>query len=219
MTLTKFGSRNHSVNDLNALYARFAKKWHNAILRLGFMNAYQLLTRFDQERRIRPANVVLDVGTGTGALAKAFVENRPDVTSLSLLDASPEMLQEACLNLADIACEVHLIPDLIGTPQIKGSTIDTLLCAHVIEHTPTPLESLRWFFKVLRPNGTLLLSVSKPHWCTAIVRWRWGHKAYPPEQTCAMLAEAGFTDVEMITYPSGPPSRVSCGFWARKPAE
>lgn len=217
MLFNKSDSENNGINGLNRLYARFAGKWHNAVLRLGYLDAYRLLIQFDKDRRVGSAEYVLDVGTGTGALAMTFLEQFPDIKSLSLLDASPEMLQEALLNLVDATCEVQIITGLLGTKQIEYSSIDTLLCAHVIEHTPDPLESLQWFHKILRPKGIILLSVSKPHWCTSLVRWRWGHQAFLPEQTCEMLLKAGFTDIDTIAYLSGPPGRTSCGFRARKP--
>ncbi|TBR41771.1 class I SAM-dependent methyltransferase [Marinomonas agarivorans] len=204
------------INALNKLYARFAEKWHSAVLKLGYLDAYRFLVQHYQERSLPVTNHVLDVGTGTGALAMAFTEAFPATKQLSLLDASPEMLKEAQTNLSHITCRLTTIEGLIGTEKINTASVDTLLCAHVIEHTPDPLASLEWFHQVLKPNGILLLSASKPHWCTALVRWRWGHKAFAPNQVCDMLIQAGFTDVTPISYRSGPASRMSSGFYARK---
>ncbi|MFL4470877.1 hypothetical protein ACERZ8_13650 [Tateyamaria armeniaca] len=61
------------------------------------------------------------------------------------------------------------------------------------------------------------MAISKPHWCTALVRWRWGNAAYPPEHSRAMLERAGFTDIITHPFRTGPPSRVSCGYIARRP--
>jgi len=202
---------------LNKLYARFAGKWHKSVLRLGYMNAYESLIRVYKEKGGDATDHTLDVGTGTGVLAMTYVKSFPEVKQLLLLDASSEMLQEASTNLSHASCNIELINGLLGTPHIQPSSIDTLLCAHVIEHTPDPLDSLKWFYHVLQTNGTLLLSASKPHWCTSLVRWRWGHKAFRPQDVYDMLNEAGFTDVEIIPYSSGPPSRMSCGFYAKKP--
>ena len=67
------------------------------------------------------------------------------------------------------------------------------------------------------PGGRLVLALSKPHWCTALVRWRWGNAAYTPDHAKTMLAQAGFTHITAHPFPSGPPSRVSHGYIARRP--
>ena len=205
------------MSNLNTLYAKFSRKWHKTIVGLGYLDAYSSLVNFDAHRRTDPAEHVLDVGTGTGALAKVFVEQHPKIKLLSLLDSSPEMLREARLNLSKISCKTRCIEGLLCTSKIQHSSIDTLLCAHVVEHTLNPVDSLQWFFDILRPNGTLILSVSKPHWCTSIVRWRWGHKAFSPDEFCSYLRKAGFTSIETVSYLKGPPSRTSCGYRAIKP--
>lgn len=217
MRVNHSSQESYDLNSLNRLYAKFSGKWHKAVLRLGYMDAYRSLIQFYKNQNIEPADYVLDVGTGTGVLAMSYIERCPDIKKLSLLDASSAMLKEARSNLVNTKFELQMIEGLLGTNKIKLASIDTLLCAHVIEHTPNPMDSLKWFHDVLHPSGTLLLSVSKPHWCTQLVRWRWGHKAFLPESICEMLESAGFIKIEKIFYNSGPPSRMSCGFYARKP--
>ena len=209
----------HSSKDktLKSLYARFADRWHQGVLRLGYIAAYDQLVADDVDKRISPVGPVFDAGTGTGAFALSFVQRHPEVTQLTLLDMSPEMLAQAVENLH--AKDVETIPRVgaLGTNELAPNTYGTILCAHVIEHTEAPEEHLRWFCSRLTKGGTLLLSVSKPHWCTAIVRWRWGHKAYPPHQVLKMLEDAGFEEISEIRFKSGPPSRTSCGYRAKRP--
>jgi len=209
----------HSGRDktLKSLYARFADRWHQGVLRLGYLAAYDQLVAYDVDRRSSPVGAVLDAGTGTGALALSFVQKHPDVKQLTLLDMSPEMLARAQENLQ--AKGVETIPHVgaLGTNEIASNIYETILCAHVIEHTDTPEDHLRWFCSRLTKGGTLLLSVSKPHWCTAIVRWRWGHKAFPPNFVLKMLEDAGFEEISEIRFKSGPPSRTSCGYRAKRP--
>lgn len=200
---------------LRALYARFAQNWHRGIARLGYMQAYNDLVQADAARAGRPLGHVLDVGTGTGALVLAFLSTRPEVERVTLLDNSAEMLAEACANLTSVRPSVTPLEAGIGTNAVGPQTVDSLLCAHVIEHTPDAAACLAWFFGRLKPGGHLILSVSKPHWCTALVRWRWGHKAYRPKKVVEMLTQAGFRDIEIVPYRAGPPSRLSCGYLAR----
>ena len=211
-------SRSGRDKTLKSLYARFADRWHQGVLRLGYIAAYDQLIAYDADRRSSPVGTVLDAGTGTGAFALSFVQKHPTLKRLTLLDMSPEMLAQAEKNLHAKGIKTISCVGGLGTNDIAERSCETILCAHVIEHTNTPKDHLRWFCSRLSPGGTLLLSVSKPHWCTAIVRWRWGHKAYPPSHVTKMLEDAGFEDISEIRFKSGPPSRTSCGYRAKRPA-
>lgn len=210
----------HSSKDktLKSLYARFADRWHQGVLRLGYLAAYDQLVAYDANKRSSPVGTVLDAGTGTGAFALSFVQKHPAVNQLTLLDMSPEMLALAQGNLHAEGIETTAHIGGLGTMDISQNTFETILCAHVIEHTDYPEDHLRWFRSRLTKGGTLLLSVSKPHWCTAIVRWRWGHKAYPPALILEMLQAAGFVEISEVRFKSGPPSRTSCGYRAICPS-
>ncbi|MEP4335214.1 MAG: class I SAM-dependent methyltransferase, partial [Roseobacter sp.] len=63
----------------------------------------------------------------------------------------------------------------------------------------------------------IVMAISKPHWCTALVRWRWGNAAYSPQKARDMLVRAGFRDICAYPFAKGPPSRVSHGYTARRP--
>lgn len=204
------------INDsaLKGLYARFAGRWHHSIARLGYMQAYADLVRAGSLDN-RPVGHVLDVGTGTGALSLAFLTVASGVEKLTVLDNSADMLAEAEKNLSLVSHPVVSLQAGIGTDAIGARSVDTLLCAHVIEHLPDAAVALCWFASRLTPGGRLILSVSKPHWCTALIRWRWGHKAYQPDAVVAMLKAVGFRDIQIVPYQAGPPSRVSCGYLAR----
>ncbi len=199
---------------LSALYARFSNRWHSDITRLGYPIAYdELISALPHSPE---APEVLDVGCGTGALAEAWLkkQSRP-AKALTLLDNSEPMLAEARLRLAEIP-NTHFEAAAIGTETIAAASIDVLLSAHVVEHLEDPVEGLRWFAQSLKPGGHLALSMSKPHWCTALVRWRWGHKAFSPSQAMSMLQDAGFTDVLPLPFSKGPPSRTSHGYIATR---
>lgn len=202
-----------SAEQLNRSYDEVAPKWHASIMKLGYGDAYARLV--DALPRSQTLVRVLDAGCGSGAFADAYLNARSQSTKdLYLLDPSQEMLRRA-----DILLHHHNVPvachqDGIGSKVIKTGSIDAVLCAHVIEHLENPTDALIWFRKCLAPGGTLALSVSKPHWCTALLRWKWGHKAYRPEEVKSLLIEAGFSKIKMVAFEKGPPSRTSMGYVA-----
>lgn len=57
--------------------------------------------------------------------------------------------------------EVDLIGDLQDMKALESDTYDTVLCTEVLEHVPQPEKLLAELWRVLKPRGTLILSV--PH--------------------------------------------------------
>ena len=164
----------------------------------------------------RAAGDVLDIGTGTGSFALTFARHASGIVSLTLLDPSPEMLRQASANLHKESCAHELVQAELGVADLPPK--DTILCAHVIEHVDDPPAALRWVHDTLRPGGVALFAINRPHWCTALIRLIWRTRAWQPKHTKAMFLEAGFTDVTIIPFRNGPPSRTSCGYVARRQA-
>ncbi|MBY5932277.1 class I SAM-dependent methyltransferase [Tateyamaria omphalii] len=196
---------------LQALYDTAATGWQDGISKLGFLAAYAELMQAVPPPASHPH--VLDVGTGTGAFARAWVDVQGDPAELTLTDISPAMLDTARARLPDASTVVAPL----GAAMDGLPPQDVVLCAHVIEHLDDPHASLSWLFDRLKAGGTLVLALSRPHWCTALVRWRWGNAAFKPDAARHMLATAGFIDITLHPFKSGPPSRVSHGYIARRP--
>lgn len=196
---------------LHTAYDKAAKSWQAGIDKLGFDAAYRhLLAGLPRDSQPRAAKM-LDAGCGTGALASAFTSTTRHCGTLHLMDISRAMLDEAQRHLP----HARTIQAAVGDAQTPCAPYDVVLCAHVIEHCPNPQAALVWLHQQLRPGGTLILSVSRPHWCTALVRWRWGHASFAPHLMAQMLRDAGFRQVTQRRYRTGPPSRLSCGYIAR----
>lgn len=199
--------------SLPDLYGRVAETWQGGIERLGYPAAYAAL--FAAAPPPAPGRM-LDLGTGSGAFAAACLRaapSRPD--ALTLLDTSAEMLDRAREHLATMGLAPECIHSGIGADALAARTFDTILAAHVIEHLDDPHAALAWCRDRLAPAGQLYLAVSRPHWCTALLRWKWGHRAYRPEVMLEMLSQAGFRGLRHVPFPSGPPSRTSAGYVAR----
>ncbi|WP_299625746.1 methyltransferase domain-containing protein [uncultured Tateyamaria sp.] len=202
--------RTAATGVMQRVYDRAASGWQDGIAQLGFLAAYDHLMA--QVDLARPAQRVLDVGTGTGAFATAWTAHHGQPKHLTLMDISPAMLDIAAARLPYADTQANALGDKVQTPPQ-----DVVLCAHVIEHLDDPSLALTWLFDRLTPGGTLVLAMSRPHWCTALVRWRWGNAAYTPTQATQMLRAAGLQDITPHRFPGGPPARVSCGYTARRP--
>lgn len=88
------------------------------------------------------SGVLLDV-SGMGKPYACFFRNR--VAHHFVIDISPED-------------SVDIVGDARSMPLADG-TVDAVLCTQVIEHIPEPVPVLQEIRRVLRPGGTLILSV------------------------------------------------------------
>ncbi len=97
---------------------------------------------------------VLDFGCGTGVLFEASLTRASEVVGVDLvLDAAKLWVQKR--NLAD---RVRLIP-AGDVAQIPDKSIDLVVAAEVLEHIDDPTETLAFYRRVLKPGGSLLVSL------------------------------------------------------------
>lgn len=200
---------------LAGAYDAAAANWQKGIAGLGYPAAYAALA--EQAVALEPSRhgeTLLDVGTGSGAMGLAMMQALRQHAEIDLMDMSEEMLRAAKAALPQVR---NCFTGLIGGTRLPSSAYDRVSCAHAIEHGPDPQSQIAWLKHLVRPGGQLVLAVSRPHWCTALVRLRWGHAAYQPDTVCRFLEEQGFEDIHVHPHAKGPPSRTSCGYLARRP--
>ncbi len=90
--------------------------------------------------------VCLDVGSGHGPYAQPLAQITERVIRVDVAARSDG---------------VDVIADLQDMPQVVDESVDSVLCAQVLEHVPRPADALSEIRRVLRPGGALLLTV--PH--------------------------------------------------------
>jgi hypothetical protein len=97
----------------------------------------------EEASRLQPGRkILLDVGGRGKPYAEYFSES---VVCHFVVDIEP-------------GASVDLVGDARLLPVADG-IIDVVLCTQVIEHIPEPVSVLQEIFRVLRPGGTLILSV------------------------------------------------------------
>jgi SAM-dependent methyltransferase len=95
---------------------------------------------------------VLDVGCGTGSLARVLTAHGHQVTGV---DLSPNMVEHARRKLAGLSATV-LLGDA-ADPPVAGQRFDVVLCRHLLWTLPDPGAALRRWVGLLRPGGQLVL--------------------------------------------------------------
>lgn len=202
------------TDALTQRYDLAAPKWDDKVTRLGYPQAYVHLA---QSAGLAPnAPVVLDAGCGTGAFAIALNRVRR-AARIDLLDTSQAMRVTAGRRLEKEGANTGKIYEKLFSPDVMRQDYDVVLAAHLLEHLDDPVAALAWFKTLLKPKGVILLAVSKPHWCTALIRMIWGHRAFTVSEVATWAQSAGLT-TQAVAFPAGPPSRTSMGYVLRREA-
>lgn len=97
------------------------------------------------QRFVRPDDVVVEIGVGAG-------------WNLRSLACRRRIGQDVADFLADDLGDQGI--EFVGDPgALDDGLADVVVCHHVLEHVPSPLDTLTEIRRVLRPGGTLLLFV------------------------------------------------------------
>lgn len=151
-----------------------------------------------QAAELKETDVVLDVGTGTGLVARAV---EPYVTKVVGLDISPEMLKRN-------PCEAFLadardmrIDD--GKARIQNNQFDKVIARMVFHHIIQGAEEAAiQCYNVLKPGGLFVLSEGIPprsslaDWYTQMFRIKEERLTFLPVDLVGLLKIAGFIKIE-----------------------
>jgi len=128
---------------LGPTYDRYA-----ALLSLGQDPRWRrfLVSRLD----VGPRDTVLDVATGTGAVASELLEQSS--CTVVGLDQSPEMLAEARRRLPT---SVTLVEGRAEQVPFPDAAFDALTFTYLLRYVTDPGATLRELARVVRPGGTI----------------------------------------------------------------
>jgi 2-polyprenyl-3-methyl-5-hydroxy-6-metoxy-1,4-benzoquinol methylase len=130
-----------------------ASRWTDAYKTGSFGRRLRFLEPF-LDRVVRPGNRWLDAGCGSGVLSRCLVARGATVIAM---DASPAMIARA-REAESRGIEYRLVAS-IETLDVPESSLDGVLCSSVLEYVADPTAAVREFHRVLRPGGTLILTV------------------------------------------------------------
>lgn len=134
-------SERHSTSDP---VERGIDLLHPSLLDFSYLDCYYRAKLLRQAAANLPAEarILLDAG-GKGKPYAGLFEDR--VARHFVMDIEPSE-------------SVDLVADARAMP-LAGQSVDVVLCTQVLEHIPEPVRVLDEIRRVLRPGGTLILSV------------------------------------------------------------
>jgi ubiquinone/menaquinone biosynthesis C-methylase UbiE len=161
---------------------------------------------------LQPADVVLDVGCGTGYLLRQIARSCPGVTGIGV-DIAPKMIEVARAkaaaqelpNLTFITSDWEQ-PTEAARRVIGGQTVACTVCVSAFHYFRAPVRALRSIHEVLRPGGQLLILDRARKRSLLTVLWQYAHRFYIRDnvhfsssaEIAGMLEQAGFQDVRVL---------------------
>lgn len=124
--------------------------------------------------------LVLDAGSGRGAWA-GVINRHAMRESVDIMPKAGE--------------KVTWVADLTNMPQVPSERYDAVVCHQVLEHVPDPAAAAHELNRVLKPGGTLIISV--PH-LSRQHELPHDYFRYTPQGLKRLLEGAGF-EVRSIT--------------------
>jgi arsenite methyltransferase len=144
--------------------------------------------------RLAPDAVVADIGTGTGFVTRGLA---PHVARVFGFDESPEMLAVARRNLAAFE-NVTLRQAQGDVLPLPAGSVDAVFGNMYLHHTPDPAAAIVEMVRVLRPDGSLVLTDLDAHdqeWMREAMADRW--LGFERDAVRAWYAAAGLTEIEV----------------------
>lgn len=188
------------MTDSQAFFGRVAGEWddlRNELFGVGFTSKAML-------GLLDPSWTVIDAGCGTGNASELLA---PHVRRVIAVDESAKMLGAAKKRLSHfknvefVRGELHAIP-------VAPHSADGAVCVLVLHHLADPAPALASLRRSLKPGGRLLLVDMLKH-DREEYRRSMGHKrlGFTGKEVVDALADAGLTDVRIVTLPSEPDAK------------
>ncbi|MEL6609605.1 MAG: class I SAM-dependent methyltransferase [Pseudomonadota bacterium] len=212
--------RPFAARDLAGHYDQRAATWTRTVRSFGFDVGYRDLVdaALDLPREGGDHLTALDVGIGGGCLSSALCGAAGVPVRLSGVDVSPAMISRASARLAAEGVAVDARQGDVRALPYKDASFDVVMAAHVLEHLPDPAAGLSEMARVLRPGGTMILSVTRPSKEGAIIQLLWRVHRASHSEVEDWISAAGLRETRRVDYPVGTRARrMSIGYVARKP--
>jgi len=135
---------------------------------------------------VSPGPAVLDVGAGSGTFSNLLSARGFDVTSTDVTDEALEVLRSRVPGAVARA-------DATSLP-FASSSFDGVILGEVLEHLEDDGAAVKEAARVLRPKGSLAVSVPRnPAWFSQSDQWAGHVRRYTREELVDRIESTGFT--------------------------
>jgi 2-polyprenyl-3-methyl-5-hydroxy-6-metoxy-1,4-benzoquinol methylase len=153
--------------------------------------------------QVKPADVILDIGCGDGALALILGKGAAKVVGLDI--NAPAIDRANCIAAVTAkSIKAEFVCKKLEEAGFDDGYFDKIFSFSVIEHIPNYTEVLREAHRVLKPGGQMVISVDSLMGMSAERIER--HRAvfsvqhyFTPHNLSELLKEIGFASIEVYS--------------------
>jgi ubiquinone/menaquinone biosynthesis C-methylase UbiE/peptidoglycan/xylan/chitin deacetylase (PgdA/CDA1 family) len=185
---------NFTIEEVASFWTKLGEKYDEANENFKEVHA-QRYTEAIKYLELKPGDKILNIWSRTGK-AIPFLRSKEQNIEIHNLEVSDSFLKIAGQKFPK---ETFAKTDLENL-DFPDNYFDRILSLETLEHTPSPPKLLREFYRVLKPNGVLVMSLppATAELAEKISRWFFGnhgegpHKFLSSKIVKALLADAGF---------------------------
>ena len=136
---------------------------------------------------------IFEIGTGIGNLTDRIL---PDAELVVGLEPNKNCYHELSSRYGgkDSLVLINETLEECRIEDLEINNFDTVLCVNVLEHIENDEAAVQAFYKVLVPEGRLLLVVPSPAWAYGVIDRAVGHfRRYSKARIAEIVKKAGFT--------------------------
>ena len=144
---------------ISQVFNLVATKYDNPSLRFFSFCADKLV----DHAKIKPSNKVLDIATGTGAVAIAAAQCLSNGGRIQAIDLSENMIHQAQQNLKKTGLDnvdFHIMD--AENLEFKSNYFDVITCSYGLFFMPDMSAALKSWLRVLKPGGKVIFSSFAP---------------------------------------------------------
>ncbi len=143
---------------------------------------------------------VLNAGCGAGSMTLALMDKGCHVTSLDASAAFVESLATRLRGLHPDAEPAVLVGD-VGEMPFEDADFDVVVCGEVLEHLEDDRGAVGELARVLRPGGSLVVSVPANPWRYDWVdHWAGHRRRYTEDGLVDLMLGAGLERIEVTAW-------------------
>lgn len=124
---------------------------------LGFRMRARIILK--EARKATISEKILDAGCGYGLYAMSLAESGYQVDAVDFDERRIQVLTEMSLEYPVLKNNLSLSTGSLTALHFPADSYDTIICSEVIEHIKDDHAAVAELARVLKPNGTLILSV------------------------------------------------------------